>query len=69
MPELTEQLVIAKVERRLTESYAQIPADQVSAAGHNAYKLFEQSRIRDFVPLLVERYARAELKSYLAAAS
>ncbi|MET0698925.1 MAG: hypothetical protein ABWY93_04605 [Mycobacterium sp.] len=64
MPELSEQLLIAEVEQRLTTSYAQIPASTVAAAVQNAHKLFDQSRIRDFVPLLVERYARAELKLY-----
>jgi hypothetical protein len=61
MAELSEHLLIAEVERRLTRKYAHIPTDQVSTAVQRVYAQFEQSPIRDFVPLLVERRARAEL--------
>lgn len=60
--EISEQLLIAEVERRLTSKYAQmISPDQISTAVQKAWARFEHSRIRDFVPLLVERRARAEL--------
>lgn len=60
--EISEQLLIAEVERRLTSKYAQmISPDQISTAVQKARARFEHSRIRDFVPLLVERRARAEL--------
>jgi hypothetical protein len=61
MAEISERLLIAEVERRLTSKYTQIPQDQIYAAVQNAYARFEQSPIRDFVPLLVERHAGAEL--------
>jgi hypothetical protein len=61
MAEISEQLLIAEVERRLTSKYAQIPPDQISTVVQNAHARFEQSPIRDFVPLIVERHARAEL--------
>jgi hypothetical protein len=61
MAEISEQLLIAEIERRLTSKYAQLPPDQISSAIQNAHARFEQSPIRDFVPLLVERRARAEL--------
>jgi hypothetical protein len=54
-------LLIAEVERRLTNKYAHIPTDQVCTAIQRMYAQFEQSPIRDFVPLLVERRAGAEL--------
>ena len=60
--EISEQLLIAEVERRLTSKYAQmISLDQISTAVQKAWARFEHSRIRDSVPLLVERRARAEL--------
>jgi hypothetical protein len=59
--EMSEQLLIAEVQRRLTSKYARLPPDQISTAIESAHARFDQSRIRDFVPLLVERRARAEL--------
>lgn len=52
---------MAKLEERLTGTYADLPPDRISAAVQAALARFEQSPIRDFVPLLVERRARAEL--------
>ena len=59
--EMSEPTLIAAVERRLTSKYAQVPPEQISSVVHNAYARFEQSRTRDFVPLLVERRAREQL--------
>jgi hypothetical protein len=59
--EISEELMIADVERRLTSKYGHLPPEQISAAVERARARFEQSPIRDFVPLLVERHARAEL--------
>jgi hypothetical protein len=61
MADLSEQAAMAQVEGRLTSKYADLPADRVSMAIQQAHARFEQSKIRDFVPLLVERRARAEL--------
>ena len=61
MAEISEELMIADVEHRLTGKYGHLPPDQISAAVQNAHARFAQSPIRDFVPLLVERHARAEL--------
>jgi hypothetical protein len=61
MAETTEQLLIAEVERQLTSKYAQLSPDRISTANQHAHARFEQSPIQDFVPLLVERRARAEL--------
>ena len=61
MAEISEQTQVADVERRLTSKYAQLPPDQISSVVRQAHARFEQSPIRDFVPLLVERHARAEL--------
>src|SRR4029078_6386156 len=53
--------MIADVERRLTSKYGHLAPERISAAVERARARFEQSPIRDFVPLLVERHARAEL--------
>jgi len=61
MAGLSEQAAMKQLEKRLTSAYADAPADRVSAAVANARIRFDQSPIRDFVPLLVERRVRAEL--------
>jgi hypothetical protein len=61
MAEISEAVKIAEVERRLATTYGDLPPDRISSAIQKAYAQFDQSRIRDFVPLLVERRARAEL--------
>jgi hypothetical protein len=61
MAEISEQRMVEEVERRLADKYADVPAERISAIVQSAYAQFEQSPIRDFVPLLVERRARAEL--------
>lgn len=53
--------MVEEVERRLATSYTDVPAERISAIVQGAYAQFEQSRIRDFVPLFVERRARTEL--------
>ena len=59
--EISEDMKIADVERRLAGSYAQFPADEVSTIVQSARQKFAESPIRDFVPLFVERNARARL--------
>ena len=58
---MSEQALIAEVERRLTSEYAHLAPDQISSVVRSTHARFEQSRIREFVPVLVERLARAEL--------
>ena len=60
--DISEQTLIAEVERRLIAKYEQtIPPHRIATIVRDAHARFERSRIRDFVPLLVERRARAEL--------
>ena len=61
MAEISEQTMLDEVERRLANYYAGVPAERISAIVRGAYARFERSPIRDFVPLFVERRARAEL--------
>ena len=61
MRDTREAAAIGEVVRRLTAVYSDVPADKVAAAVQNARARFELSRIREFVPLFVERRAGAEL--------
>ena len=62
--QISEAQLIDELVARLTRSYAHLPHDQVCIAVRDALARFEQSPIREFVPLLVERRARAELSRH-----
>jgi len=55
-----ERALIDDVERRLVEKYKFLPIDQVSAVVRHAYAHFQSSRVRGFIPLLVQRRADDE---------
>ncbi|AKK29868.1 three-helix bundle dimerization domain-containing protein [Mycobacterium sp. EPa45] len=54
-------MLIEQLVDRLAAAYAEVPRDDVAQTVAEAHKRFQDSRIREFVPLLVERRARAEL--------
>lgn len=55
--QINESTLIAEVVQGLARRYAHLPPDEIVSAVHDARTRFEQSPIRDFVPLLVERRA------------
>jgi hypothetical protein len=57
-----ERALITDVERRLAEKYSALPMDHVAAVVRHAYSQFQSSRVRDFIPLLVQRRAAEELE-------
>lgn len=57
MAEMSEATVIAEIERRLESKYPQFPPHEVKQIVQTAHARFAHSRIRDFVPLFVERHA------------
>ena len=59
--QISETLLIDQVVQRLTTRFADLPPEQVADTVQNAHARFEECPIREFVPLLVERRARAEL--------
>ena len=65
MLKINEGEQIANVEERLVKRFTDIPADQVSATVAEAHKHFIASTVRDYVALLVERRAQAELQAGL----
>ena len=58
---ISETLLIDQVVARLMARYDDLPPEHVAGAVRSAHARFEQSPIREFVPLLVERRARAIL--------
>jgi hypothetical protein len=56
-----ERAQIDAVACRLAQKFAQLPDDQVAGVVERVYARFSHSKLRDFVPLLVERRAEEEL--------
>lgn len=54
--------MLVDVERRLAEKYSTVPLDHVAAVVRHAYSQFQGSRVRDFIPLLVQRRADEDLE-------
>jgi ribosomal protein L12E/L44/L45/RPP1/RPP2 len=63
-----DQKWIAEVVDRLQLQFPQQSKDALTAVVHDCHREFEDSRIRDFVPILVERRAREALSEPLAPA-
>ncbi|GAB7070445.1 hypothetical protein H7J06_24730 [Mycobacterium hodleri] len=61
MASLSEQAALDQLVERLSSTYTELPADRIQSAMLSVQARFEDSKIRDFVPLLVERRVRAEL--------
>lgn len=58
--EASERAQIAGVEQRLTSAFPQLPPADVASTVSAIYAGFASSRVRDFVPLLVEKRAKSE---------
>jgi hypothetical protein len=61
VPAIEEEARIDEVQQRLAQKYAHLSPGDVSAAVEAALTRFERSSVRDFIPLLVERRASAQL--------
>ena len=61
VPAIEEEVLIDEVQQRLAQKFGHLSPDDVSAAVQAALTRFERSSVRDFVPLLVERRAGAQL--------
>ena len=60
-----EDRAISEIVDRLAKTFPQIPPEEVNRAVQQARPEFEDSPIRDFVPLFIERNA----KHYLSRAT
>jgi len=54
-----EQRQIDQVVSRLTESFPYVPDHIITETVDSTYRRFDGARIREFVPLFVERSCRA----------
>jgi hypothetical protein len=59
--DLNEQTAIDRLAERLSGQYPDLGEDKVAAVVHQSHERFTDSRIRDYVPLFVERRARQTL--------
>ncbi|WP_319429286.1 three-helix bundle dimerization domain-containing protein [Mycobacterium sp. RTGN5] len=54
-------MLIEQLVDRLAAAYSDVPRNDVAQTVANAHNHFQRSTIREFIPLLAERRARAEL--------
>ncbi|MCV7173624.1 hypothetical protein H7I41_27235 [Mycobacterium manitobense] len=66
MSKKSERELIDDVEHRLVARFVDVPAGLVATTVDDAYRRFEDSVIRDFIPLLVERRVSDELATVAA---
>lgn len=59
----SEQSALRQVTARLTEQFPELSAEEIDRAVHGQYTTFDQSPVRDFVPVLVERATRQQLST------
>jgi hypothetical protein len=69
MSEIAEQTALAAIRQRLAQEFPRIAAADVDAAVRQAHSRFDNSSIRDFIPLFVEKNARHQLSRYHLAAN
>lgn len=61
MAAASEWTLVTEVTQRLAAKYKHVPPEQVAEVVRTVHDSFAKCRVRDFVPLLVERRAAAEL--------
>ncbi|ORW30581.1 hypothetical protein AWB91_20155 [Mycobacterium paraense] len=62
MIELSEQQIIDGVADRLTSKYPSVSGETVTAVVRDVHARFEGRPVREYVPLLVERFAGQEVE-------
>jgi hypothetical protein len=61
-----ERRQMADVVNRLTEAFPYVPDHIIAETVDAAHRRFDQARIREFVPLFVERSCRAQFVEHPA---
>ena len=69
MGAMSEQDALEHVHQRLSSRHSELTSEEILVVIQSAHASFDASPIRDFVPLLVERRAGAELSARKAPAS
>jgi hypothetical protein len=59
---ISEETLLADIERRLVDEFPYVSPMVVDTLIRKEHARFKASRIRDFVPLFVEKRTRRELK-------
>jgi hypothetical protein len=67
--QVSEETLLADIERRLVDEFPYVSPMVVDTLIRKEHARFKASRIRDFVPLFVEKRARRELKTQIELAS
>lgn len=62
----TEEQIFAEIADHLSAKYSDVSSTRVAAVINDTRNLFSDSKIRDFIPLLVERRASRELSTTTA---
>jgi hypothetical protein len=57
----SEQAALDRLVERLIGQFPELSRDEIVRTVHGQYAEYANSRVRDFVPVLVERRARREL--------
>ena len=57
-----EHAALPHITDRLRRRFPDVHADEIRRLVHSIHSEFEHSRIRDFIPILVERLARDKLE-------
>ena len=63
MGAMSEQAALVQVHERLSSRHSELTSEDILSVIRSAHASFDASPIRDFVPLLVERRACAELSA------
>lgn len=61
--QVNEAMVLADIERQLIDEFPHVPSEVVDAVIREEHARFTHSRVRDFVPLFVEKHTREQLKA------
>ena len=61
--QVSEETLLAEIQRRLLDEFPSVSPPIVATLIRAEHARFEGSRIRDFVPLFVEKRARRDLKA------
>jgi hypothetical protein len=56
-----ERFAIRRIIARMLEQFPELPATEIERAVYGSYDTFDDSAVRDFVPVLVERATRQQL--------
>ena len=64
-----EDRLIGQVVDRLLAGFPQLPADTVHEIVGSVHHRFDEAKIRDFVPLFVERHTKEKLENLAGAAA